>query len=46
MTHDAYRGLPDGTFHIQAQEQVVFGQPADSAVVALAQQLGAYYAFL
>jgi maleylacetate reductase len=46
MNHDAYRGLPAGTFNIQAQEQVVFGQPADSAVVALAQQLGARRVFL
>ena len=46
MNHDAYKGLPAGTFNIQAQEQVVFGQPADSAVLALAQQLGARRVFL
>ena len=44
--NDPYRGLPAGTFNIQAQEQVVFGQPAEAAVVALAQQLGARRVFL
>lgn len=41
MNPDAYRGLPAGTFNIQAQEQVVFGQPAEAAVMALVKQLGA-----
>ena len=44
--HEDYTGLPVGTFHIQAQEQVIFGQPAADAVMGLVQRLGAQRVFL
>lgn len=43
---DAYAELPRGSFLIQAQERVVFGQPAAEAVAAEAERYGAKRVFV
>lgn len=44
--HEGYENLPNGSFLIQAQERVVFGQPAGSAVVAEAERYHAKRVFV
>src|SRR3990172_6466443 len=41
-----YKNLPSGNFLIQAQERILFGQPAASAVVAEAEHYGAKRVFV
>ncbi len=41
-----YAGLPHGSFTIQAQEPILFGQPAAQAVLGEAERLGAQRVFL
>ena len=43
---DAHAGLKSGTFTVQAQEQIIFGRPAEEAVVAQAERLGASRVFV
>ncbi len=43
---DAYQGLPSGRFTVQAQESILFGQPAEKAVVAEADRYGAGRVFV
>ena len=43
---DPRAGLVAGTFHIQAQERIVFGMPAGEAVVAEAERVGAKRVFV
>ena len=43
---NVYAGLTAGTFHVQAQERVVFGVPAGEAVVAEAERVGAARVFV
>jgi hypothetical protein len=43
---DPRAGLVAGTFHIQAQERIVFGTPAGEAVVAEAERVGARRVFV
>lgn len=43
---DAHAGLTAGTFTVQAQEQIVFGTPAEEAVVAEAERIGAARVFV
>ena len=43
MTH---AGLRAGTFNVMAQERIVFGTPAEEAVVAEAQSCGASRVFV
>lgn len=43
---DTHQGLASGCFLIQAQERILFGQPAEHAVVAEAEQYGAARVFV
>ena len=43
---DPHAGLTAGTFHITAQERVVFGMPAGEAIVAEADRVGAGRVFV
>jgi maleylacetate reductase len=43
---DPRAGLTAGTFHVQAQERIVFGIPAGEAVVAEADRIGAKRVFV
>src|SRR4026208_1740065 len=45
-TSDPHAGLTAGTFHITAQERVVFGMPAGEAIVAEAERVGAKRVFV
>ena len=45
-TSDPRAGLTAGTFHITAQERVVFGVPAGEAIVAEAERVGARRVFV
>ena len=45
-TNDPHAGLTAGTFHITAQERVVFGMPAGEAIVAEADRVGAGRVFV
>jgi len=44
--NENYKNLPSGNFLIQAQERILFGQPAASAVVAEAEHYGATRVFV
>ncbi|MGA3085529.1 MAG: iron-containing alcohol dehydrogenase [Thermodesulfobacteriota bacterium] len=41
-----YNNLPSGRFTVQAQESIIFGQPAEKAVVAEADHYGAKHVFI
>ena len=43
---DPHAGLTAGTFHVTAQERIVFGTPAGEAVVAEAERVGARRVFV
>ena len=43
---DPRAGLTTGTFHVSAQERIVFGTPAEEAIVAEAERVGARRVFV
>src|SRR5439155_20710600 len=43
---DPRAGLTTGTFHVTAQERIVFGTPAEEAIVAEAERVGARRVFV
>jgi maleylacetate reductase len=44
--HNSHAALPTGIFHIQAQERIIFGAPAEEAIVAEAERCGAKRVFI